>query len=145
MLQIWPQSTDFSWKRLWWNILHKQDGRLDFQLSEMCISIDSFWWITLMFHEAWTESLRLSIIFVCTLNEGAGEVGCGNSLILPSSALLKVPCRGNSFLATIETIPCRLPFSSHMAHLCFCLTHKCTSHERCHLWKEMRVASFPVS
>lgn len=84
-----------------------------------------------------------SYYFFCTLNEGAEEMGYGNSLILPSSALLRVPCRGNSILATVEIIPCRLPFSSHMAHLCFGLTHKCTSHERCHLG--MWVASFTVS
>lgn len=62
------------------------------------------------------------------------------ALLQPWGALLRVPCRGNSILATVETIPCRLPFSSHMAHLCFCLTHKCTFHKHYQLRKDMWLA-----
>lgn len=67
------------------------------------------------------------------------------ALLQPWGALLRVPCRGNSILATVETIPCRLPFSSHMAHLCFCLTHKCTFHKHYQLRKDMWLASFTGS
>lgn len=97
-----------------------------------------------MFYEAWTESLRLSINPFCLKWRGRRDwrsvwlwkqpfILLNGALLQPWGVFLRVPCQGNSILATVETIPCRLPFSSHMAHLCFCLTHKCTSQER-HEW-----------
>lgn len=94
-----------------------------------------------MFYEAWTESLRLSINPFCLKWRGRRDwrsvwlwkqpfILLNGALVQPWRVFSRVPCQGNSILATVETIPCRLPFSSHTAPLCFCLTHKCTSQER---------------
>lgn len=102
---------------------------------------DSPCWITSCFMKLEQKAWGCSSFF-STLNEGAGEIGrsvwpwkqpfilLNGALLQPWGVFLRVPCQGNSILATVEAIPCRLPLSSHMAHLCFCLTHKCTSQER---------------
>lgn len=98
-----------------------------------------------MFYEAWTESLRLSINPFCLKWRGRRDwrsvwlwkqpfILLNGALVQPWRVFSRVPCQGNSILATVETIPCRLPFSSHTAPLCFCLTHKCTSQEKTCEW-----------